>query len=417
MMTKATKTPKINIDRKVFNDAFYPYLFDYSHRYEVYRGSAGSGKSHFIAQKMVLKALKSERRALICRRFGSDIRDSVFELFKDALNSFKILDYCKVNKSDRTITLPNGSQLIFKGLDDETKLLSLQNISDIFIEEVYQCDKGIIEQLNLRMRGKAPNQQIFMAFNPISAKHWLYDFCEVNPPKSFFYHVSTYKDNNFLTPEYIAALEEQLITNPRRAEVFVKGNWGVLVDDLVYPNHEIRDFDINELLQNNKLEIRCGMDTGFVDPTAIVTTLYDKENSIIYIIDEYYKSGATLDDAVDAITYKMKIKKHKIYVDSADPRAISYYSSKGIRAEKAKKGKNSVRLGMSFLQNHKIVCHSKCVNVAAELENFVYLKDKATGELCEDKMDHRYSHSLDAIRYAYSDLYTAKKFKVIKTAF
>lgn len=113
----------------------------------------------------------------------------------------------------------------------------------------------------------------------------------------------------------------------------------------------------------------------------------------------------------------MKIKKHKIYVDSADPRAISYYSSKGIRAEKAKKGKNSVATGISFLQNHKIVCHVRCANVATELENYVYLKDKATGQLCEDKTDHDYSHSLDAIRYAYSDLYTAKKFKVIKTAF
>ena len=417
MMTKATKTPKINIDRKVFNDAFYPYLFDYSHRYEVYRGSAGSGKSHFIAQKIVLKALKSERRVLICRRYGVTIRDTVFALFKDTLTNFKIIDHCKVNNSDRIITLPNGSQLIFKGLDDETKLLSLQNISDVFIEEVYECSKDIVEQLNLRMRGEAKDQQIYMAFNPISSKHWLYEYCELNPPESFFYHISTYKDNRFLPESYVKSLEDLLVRNPRKAEVFVKGKWGVLLDDLVYPNHEVSDFDINELLQNNKLEIRCGMDVGFVDPTAIVTTLYDKENSIIYVIDEYYKRGATLDDAVDAITNKMKIKKHKIYVDSADPRAISYYSSKGIRAEKAKKGKNSVATGISFLQNHKIVCHVRCANVATELENYVYLKDKATGQLCEDKMDHDYSHSLDAIRYAYSDLYTAKKFKVIKTAF
>lgn len=34
--------PALNISKDVFNDAFYPYLFDYTHRYEVYRGSAGS---------------------------------------------------------------------------------------------------------------------------------------------------------------------------------------------------------------------------------------------------------------------------------------------------------------------------------------------------------------------------------------
>jgi hypothetical protein len=34
--------PALNLDKKIFNDAFYPHLFDYTHRIEVYRGSAGS---------------------------------------------------------------------------------------------------------------------------------------------------------------------------------------------------------------------------------------------------------------------------------------------------------------------------------------------------------------------------------------
>ena len=109
----------------------------------------------------MLKALKSKRRVLICRRHGVTIKETVFALFKDTLMNFKVYDYCKINSSDRTIELPNGSTLIFKGLDDEAKLLSLQNISDVFIEEVYECTKDVIEQLNLRMRGKAANQQVF----------------------------------------------------------------------------------------------------------------------------------------------------------------------------------------------------------------------------------------------------------------
>lgn len=27
---------RLNISRKVFNDAYFPYLFDYNNRYEVY---------------------------------------------------------------------------------------------------------------------------------------------------------------------------------------------------------------------------------------------------------------------------------------------------------------------------------------------------------------------------------------------
>ena len=48
---------KLQLSKRIFNDAFYPMLFDYSHRYEVYKGSAGSGKSHFISQKLIIKAI------------------------------------------------------------------------------------------------------------------------------------------------------------------------------------------------------------------------------------------------------------------------------------------------------------------------------------------------------------------------
>ena len=71
------KTLKLKLSRELFNEAYFPMLFDYSHRWEVYYGGAGSGKSHFIMQKLVLKALKEKRRILVCRRYGSTIRNSV----------------------------------------------------------------------------------------------------------------------------------------------------------------------------------------------------------------------------------------------------------------------------------------------------------------------------------------------------
>ena len=29
---------RLNLNKKIFNDAYFPYLFDYSRRYEVYYG-------------------------------------------------------------------------------------------------------------------------------------------------------------------------------------------------------------------------------------------------------------------------------------------------------------------------------------------------------------------------------------------
>ena len=399
---------QLNIHARTFSAKFLPLLNDYSHRWEIYKGSAGSGKSHFITQKIIIKALREKRRVMICRRYGTTMRNSVFKLFKDVIESFKITHLTRIKESDMSITLPNGSEIIFVGLDNEEKLLSIAGITDIFIEEVYEVPKEIVDQLNLRMRGKAPNQQIYMAFNPISAKHWLYDFCEGSTrPESSIYSQSTFRDNPFLPDEYVKALEDMYRTNPNKARVFCDGNWGADVEGLVYKNHVLSDFDINELIRQG-LEVRVGIDWGFVDPTTVVVSLFDKPKKEIYIIGEFYKRGATLEEIKDGII-GLGISKQKMYCDGAEPDKVDYLRRNGFNAVSAKKGAGSVKAGISFLQDMKIICHESCVNVAAELENYVYLKDKKTGQYIEDSYDHDFSHTMDALRYSYSDLYSAAR--------
>ena len=399
---------QLNIHARTFSAKFLPLLNDYSHRWEIYKGSAGSGKSHFITQKIIIKALREKRRVMICRRYGTTMRNSVFKLFKDVIESFKITHLTRIKESDMSITLPNGSEIIFVGLDNEEKLLSIAGITDIFIEEVYEVPKEIVDQLNLRMRGKAPNQQIYMAFNPISAKHWLYDFCEGSTrPESSIYSQSTFRDNPFLPDEYVKALEDMYRTNPNKARVFCDGNWGADVEGLVYKNHVISNFDINELIKQG-LEVRVGIDWGFVDPTTVVVSLFDKPKKEIYIIGEFYKRGATLEEIKDGII-QLGISKQKMYCDGAEPDKVDYLRRNGFNAVSAKKGAGSVKAGISFLQDMKIICHESCVNVAAELENYVYLKDKKTGQYIEDSYDHDFSHTMDALRYSYSDLYSAAR--------
>lgn len=47
-----------------------------------------------------------------------------------------------------------------------------------------------------------------------------------------------------------------------------------------------------------------------------------------------------------------------------------------------------------------------------ELSNFSYEKDKKTGKYTE-KTTHEFSHSIDALGYAYSDLYTRGRLRTI----
>ena len=359
-------------------------------------GSAGSAKSYFITQKLIVRACNEKIKILVCRRTANTIRNTCFSLFKDILTKWQLAQYVKIRESDFRITFPNGSEIIFIGLDEETKLLSLNNIGCIFIEEVFEVPKSIVEQLNLRLRGTTQNQQIIMAFNPISKNHWLYDFCESNPPTSFIYTHSTYKDNPFLNAEYVAELEELYIRNPQKARVFCDGDWGIDADGLVFHNWKVQEFnnaDIDGALM-------VGLDFGFInDISALVASLLDEENKRIYIFKEYGATRKTNADLINIIS-SLGFNKSTIIADSAEPKSIEEIKRGGIQKIKAcKKGADSIIHGIQQLQNYEIIIHPSCTGIITEFENYTWQKDKHT-DLYINKPIDDFNHYIDALRYS-----------------
>ena len=398
----------LNLKKSLFVPKFQPLLLDYSHRWEFWCGSAGSGKSYTIAQKLIIRCCSEPIRVLVCRRYATTLRNSCFALFKEVLAKWQLSNYVNVRETDMSITFPNGSQIIMVGLDTEEKLLSLNNISTVWIEEAYEVEKPKVEQLNLRMRGTALNQQLLLSWNPISKQSWLYNFTVEEPPENSIFIHSTYKDNPFLNAEYVAALDEMETRNPAKYRVYGRGEWGVDTEGLVITNWRKEEFNPMDLAALG-YEHRAGCDLGWIDKTAIIDTLYDRNNKTIYVFNEFYKSGCQLSDIAQAIG-DMNLKKTKIFVDAAEPRSIQYFKQEGIRAEACSKGKDSVKAGLMFLQDSLIIVHPSCQNFINELENFSYIKSKVTGEYTEDTT-HEWSHAIDACRYAYSDIYTQTKLK------
>ena len=234
---------QLNIKKSLFIPKFYPLLLDYSNRWEFWCGSAGSGKSYTIAQKLIIRCCNEPIRILVCRRYATTLRNSCFSLFKEILSKWSLTRYVNIRETDMSITFPNGSQIIMIGLDTEEKLLSLNDISTIWIEECYEVEKAKVEQLNLRMRGAAQNQQLILSWNPISKNSWLYKFTVEEPPESSIFIHSTYKDNPFLNAEYVAALDEMAIRNPARYRVYGLGEWGIDTEGLVITNWRMEDFN------------------------------------------------------------------------------------------------------------------------------------------------------------------------------
>ena len=345
--------------------------------------------------------MKEPRKYLITRHSATDLERSCWQDVMAALDFFKIKSYVKINKTLKTIDFPNGSQMLFMGLDDADKVKSIGNITDIVVEEASEISLDTYSQLKQRLRGngKLRNQMVLMT-NPVSKANWIYKFFFEggNKEPDCLIDRSTYKDNKFLNETTIAALEGYKETNPYFYRVYCLGEWGSLSKQ-VFTNYRSEDLDLNELRSRN-LQHLVGLDFGFVnDPTAIICSLLDETNKRIYIYREFYKTGLT-NDEIAAVLRTMGLEKSTIIADSAEQKSIEEIKRAGIRRiQPSVKGKDSINQGIQKLQQYELIVDSSCYNVLEELENYSWQKDRATGEYINKPID-QFNHCIDALRYS-----------------
>ena len=392
---------QLTIKRNMFNDIYYPHLEDYSRRFNIYFGGAGSGKSRFVVQKMVYKYLKhAGRKCLVIRKIGKDIRDSVYAEFESVMSSFKMYEHVKFKDTLLHIELPNGSSFIFKGLDDNERIKSIADIDDIIIEEATEISLEDFLQLNLRLRSRKPNNQIYMMYNPTSKANWVYEYWHVrklNPDTEFVLH-STYKDNRFLPQDYIDSIEVYRETNPIYYKIFSLGEFATL-DKLIFNNWKIEEFNYRDILMQNRDAIAVfGFDWGYTnDPNAFIAAVADKSARKIHIFDEFQEKGLLNNEIAKKIRI-MGYGKEIIIADSAEPKSIDELRQYGIdRIKGVKKGKDSVLNGIQYLQQFEIIVHPRCKFISEELSNYTWQKDR-NGFYVNKPIDS-YNHGIDALRY------------------
>ena len=391
-----------SISKKCFNDVYLPELTSYDKRYNVFYGGAGSGKSHFVVAKAILKGLKYPgRKFLIIRKVGNSLRDSIYALFKSVLGDWNLYDQCKVRDTLLTIELPNGTQFIFKGVDDPEKIKSIANVDDIICEECTELEVSDFDQLDLRLRSKNPHLQIHCMFNPVSKSNWVYKrWFEngYNKENTVVLH-TTYKDNKFLPQSYVDALNEMAKNNPVYHKIYALGQFATL-DKLVYENWRVEFFDYRQILKTySESKALFNLDFGYVnDPTAFTAIIVDDKSRKLWVFDEFFEKGLLNNEIAERIKEK-GYAKEVITCDSAEQKSIAELRKYGIhRARPAIKGRDSIMNGIQLVQQYEIIVHPSCTGIKEELENYSWVKDKKTGEYINRPID-KYNHGLDSIRY------------------
>ncbi len=384
-------------------------------RYRVCKGSRGSKKSKTTALNMIYRLYQyPESNGLCVRRYSNTLRDSVFSDLKWAIHKMKLDAYFECTVSPmQIIRKSTGQKILFRGLDDGLKITSISvdkgYLCFVWIEEAYEIREEDFNKLDMSIRGEVPEEyfkQITLTFNPWSATSWLKVRFFDNPDDDIFIKTTTWECNEWLDEADRNIFRKMKINNPRRYHIEGEGEWGIAVG-LIYEKWKVEDFDIDKIRQIPCIKSAFNLDFGFTDPNAFVCEMVDNTNMIIYVFDEWYKTGVTNKMIAQAIKDK-GYGNQIIICDSAEPKSIVELQEEGIKAMPSRKGKDSVNHGIQLIQNYTIFIHPTCTEFYHEIQNYCWELDK-NGKPT-DKPDHEFSHGMDSMRYGVSKILQPEAF-------
>lgn len=385
----------------------YGAFWRFKGRYKAVKGSRASKKSSTQALKAIIEIVENPTvNWLVVRKVERTLRDSCFAQLKWAIHRLQLDRYFKCSTSPLEITyVPTGQKILFRGLDDPLKVTSITvevgSLCRLWVEEAYEItSEEAFDRLDESIRGQLPKgmyHQVVLTFNPWSDRHWLKKRFFDEPSENVLAMTTNYLCNEFLSDSDLVLFEE-MKKNPRRYRTAGLGEWGI-VEGLVFENWEEQAFDVNEVSKRPNVKSAFGMDFGYVnDPSTLFCGLVDTVAREIYVFDEMYEKGMSNEDILSKVT-EMGYAKERIKADSAEPKSIAYLRKAGLRnIRAAKKGPDSIRAGISLIQDYKIIVHPRCVNFLTEISNYTWDKDKFDNMI--NKPIDDFNHLMDAMRYA-----------------
>lgn len=353
-------------------------------------GGARSSKSYSIAQLLIARACNHPGRQIgVTRKTMTSLRMTAYHLIISLLKEYGRYFPDGHSKSENFYILPNQSRFRFFGMDDPDRIKSTE-FHDLWLEEANEFSYE--DYVTLLTRISAPEQagirnQMFLSLNPTDENGWIKNRLSISSEARTIH--STYRDNPFLSQDYINTLEGLKDQDENYYKIFALGEWGN-AKGLIYTN-----YDVVEGMPDNLDEIIWGLDFGYNNPSALVKIgIKDKE---LYLEEKFYKTGLTnslIVQEAGAVIPEAE-RGQQIYADAAEPDKIADLNAAGFNVQGADKAVNS---GIDTLKTHKLHIVQGSENLLKEIQGYRWRQNK-NGESLDEPVKFN-DHALDAARYA-----------------
>lgn len=352
-------------------------------RIVVNQGGTRSSKTYSLAQLIILKALQEQGKVYtICRKTLPALKGTAYRDFFNILEEHNLYNPNNHNKSELTYKL-NKNEIEFISVDMPQKIRGRKR-HILWLNEANEFSFEDWIQLSLRT-----TENIYLDFNPSDPYSWIYD--NVMNREDCTFIKSTYLDNPFLPEETIKEIERLRDLDSNYWKIYGLG-------DMAQPTETIfRQFEIANNVPTEAKLIAIGMDFGYSnDPTAIAEVY--KLNDDLYINELIYSKGLTNQDIAQKLRELNITRQTEIIADSAEPKSIEELHRQNFNIKGAKKGADSINMGIDILRRFKLHLTKNSTNALNEFKYYKWLTDK-NGHIVNKPATNQQDHIIDAVRY------------------
>lgn len=398
--------PRYRIDLTHIENAYLPHFWKLQQdtsEVQVLRGTRGSGKSYYWPSNLLYDTFRYwndwQFKFLVLRKWSQHCQTSVVPQIQEVINNWGIpRDLYDFNKTEKTFTFLNGSQIACMGANEPERLKSIPGVTKIVFEEATDFTDTDYATISAILRGNYPdfvNFQRLLCFNPISKNNWIYKrFYEDGDIPGVKYDFSTFKGNPFNGPDYEKRLLELCGNNQYLIDVNINGKWGV-ESGLIYHPDQWKIIDGSQL--NLESEPIYGLDFGWNDPKVIVQV--NKINDTTFYLKElFYEKECKITDMISRMNILIPDKDCYHYGDGASPEHIDDIFNADFNIDAADKSPGSVKAGIEFCKRFNFLIDEQSENLLREIKTYTWKTDKDDRVL--DKPNDMNDHCMDAFRYA-----------------
>lgn len=397
----------------------------------IYAGGFGSGKTLCGAFKaFVLSELFPGTVGLVGRQTYRALEDTTKRVLLDGDDKPPVIPpelIAKRSETDQSITLHNGSRILFRSFQDSRleKLQSL-NLGWFWLDEASECSEQIWLTLLGRLRHPEGPAIAFGTTNP-NGHDWIWR--RAHPDGGLRLaelYIAPTESNTHLPPDYVARLRSYPREWQKRyVDCSFDTAAGQIWDTWSSAIHTYEPGSVRIPGEWRRLE---SLDHGTRNPTCVLWASVDRDGSV-WVTDEYYEPGIISQHAA-------AIKQRVTGVIKADPSVFNQgpdgvsvadlYAKAGINLRRAV---NDVAAGLlrvseylepdpgaAFPHEHpragelgapRVFVSRACVNLIREMPDYRWRDLSPSVERNRDNPEEprkKDDHAADAFRYLLADL-------------